>query len=253
MSLSSLCHRAARPSLLGTPVPRLSFTGPSTTTTTTTTTRHASLSAINKGLVRSEQARPQGPRPEKLSELAAGGKRMTYAERREARERLAEEKPAFRILKGKKDITENPGKTKPKSRQARFYDPESPFGKKSLVYQLQTGKLSEELKTLVEKAQTQTRTQKSSSSSSSSSNNNNNNNNNGGGDGGGSGGDLSESPFETSVPRPDLKPPRSLLRKSARERRRGRNDDDTGDVVDFVAEFTKGAGLGRDGPRGDGP
>ncbi|KAL2190772.1 hypothetical protein L209DRAFT_747100 [Thermothelomyces heterothallicus CBS 203.75] len=208
MSLSSLAHRAARPSLLGNPVLRLPYTA-------LTTTRHASLSAINKGLVRSEQARPQGPRPEKLSELAAGTKRMTYAERQEARKRLAEERPAFKIRKGKKDITEYPDQAKPKSRQARFYDPESPFGKKSLVYQMKTGKLRDELRALEEKET----------------------------DGGGS----SDSPFETSVPRPDL---RSPPRRSAMERRSVR-DDDTGDVADFVAELTRSAGPNRDAPRGD--
>ncbi|KAL2017010.1 hypothetical protein VTK56DRAFT_2691 [Thermocarpiscus australiensis] len=75
---------------------------------------------------------------------------MTYAERRKAREELAKARPTYKIRKGKKDITEYPEKAKPKSRQARFYDPNSPFGKKSLVYQLKAGKLREELKALQE-------------------------------------------------------------------------------------------------------
>ena len=68
---------------------------------------------------------------------------MTYRERQMARK--AAPKPNFKILKGKKDITEHPGEAKPQSRRARFYDPESNFGKKSLVYQVKSGQLREEL------------------------------------------------------------------------------------------------------------
>lgn len=69
---------------------------------------------------------------------------MTYAERKAAREALP--KPTFKIRKGKKDITEYPAKADPQSRRARFYDPESKFGKRSLVYKLKTGYLDEDVK-----------------------------------------------------------------------------------------------------------
>lgn len=69
---------------------------------------------------------------------------MTYAERKAAREALP--KPTYKIRKGKKDITEYPAKADPQSRRARFYDPESKFGKKSLVYKLKTGYLDEDVK-----------------------------------------------------------------------------------------------------------
>ncbi|SPQ22176.1 6a7bd6cb-4911-4b59-960b-2f010ebedabf [Thermothielavioides terrestris] len=129
MTLSLAC-RAARPSLLAGSVTRVSLTA-------VVSSRYVSLSAIHKGLVESEKARPQGPRADKLSSLAEGGaKRMTYAERQKAREQLARERPTYKIRKGKKDITEYPDKAKPK--------PRGPS-----VYQLKAKKLHEELKTLL--------------------------------------------------------------------------------------------------------
>lgn len=74
---------------------------------------------------------------------------MTYAERKAAREALP--KPTFKIRKGKKDITAYPAKADPQSRRARFYDPESKFGKKSLVYKLKTGQLDDDVKELLVK------------------------------------------------------------------------------------------------------
>ncbi|KAK3360159.1 Alpha/beta knot methyltransferase [Lasiosphaeria hispida] len=71
---------------------------------------------------------------------------MTYAERQQARAAIP--KPAYKISRGKKDITEYPDKAKPQTRRARFFDPESDFGKKSLVYQLKTGQLGDNLRTL---------------------------------------------------------------------------------------------------------
>ncbi|KAL2196487.1 hypothetical protein P885DRAFT_37553 [Corynascus similis CBS 632.67] len=210
MSLS-LAYRAARSSLLSNSTSRLSHAA--------LPIRHASLSAINKGLVRSEQARPQGARADKLDDLAAGGKRMTYAERREARKQLAEERPAFKIRRGKKDITQYPDEPKAKSRRARFYDPESSFGKKSLVYQLKTGKLRDELRTLQENDHID---------------------------------HSSESPFERTGPRPDLRPPpRRTVRKLARTRNSIKRDEDTGDVADFVAALSRSADSSRDTPRSD--
>ncbi|KAK4031793.1 hypothetical protein C8A01DRAFT_21049 [Parachaetomium inaequale] len=209
MSLS-LVYRAARPSLLAPSTSRVSLTAVSK--------RHAGLSAIISGLVRSEKARPQGARPGRFNDLADGAKRMTYAERQKAREQLAKERPDFKIRKGKKDITDYPDQARPKSRQARFYDPDSAFGKKSLVYQMKTGKLREDVKALR-----------------------------------GDGDRSADSAFERTGPRPDLRPPpRRAVRKMARTRdsRRGR---DTGDVVDFVAELSGRAGSSRDPPRRDTP
>lgn len=75
---------------------------------------------------------------------------MTYRERQEARKALREAKPPFKIRKGYKEITVDAAKAQPLSRQKRFYDEENSFAKKSLVYQLKTGKLREELKALDE-------------------------------------------------------------------------------------------------------
>ncbi|KAI1802180.1 hypothetical protein F4811DRAFT_530931 [Daldinia bambusicola] len=84
--------------------------------------RPSSLSAIHRGLRNSEKARPQGFKKDALN--------SSKSNRRE--------KPSFSIKKGKKDIT---GKgLGPKSRAARFHDPNDPFGKKSLVYQLTKGR-----------------------------------------------------------------------------------------------------------------
>ncbi|KAK0720570.1 hypothetical protein B0H67DRAFT_487195 [Lasiosphaeris hirsuta] len=71
---------------------------------------------------------------------------MTYAERQRARAAIP--KPAYKISRGKKDITEYPDKAKPQTRRARFFDPESDFGKKSLVYQLKTGQLNNDIRAL---------------------------------------------------------------------------------------------------------
>ncbi|KAL2127066.1 hypothetical protein VTI74DRAFT_11384 [Chaetomium olivicolor] len=195
----SLVLRAARPSLFPSSTTRVSLTALST--------RHASLSAIHKGLLKSEKARPQGARPDKISDLQESPKRMTFAERRKAREELAKQKPTFKIRKGKKDITEYPNQAKPKSRQARFYDPESSFAKKSLVHQLKTGKLRDELKALQAKDE----------------------------------GKSSDSPFERTGPRPDLK---SGLRRGPSARLRAREErrsKDTKDVFDVVAELSRPA------------
>jgi 21S rRNA (GM2251-2'-O)-methyltransferase len=145
---------------------------------------------------------------------------MTYAERQQARKQLADERPAFKIRKGKKDITEYPDKAKPKSRQARFYDPDSPFGKKSLVYQLKTGKLREELKALEGK------------------------------DSDGS----SDSAFQRSGPRPDLRPMPSRSGSSLRGRpntRSARRARDKMDVFDPVAELSRPAGSSTGTLRGE--
>ncbi|KAJ4412139.1 hypothetical protein N0V85_003722 [Neurospora sp. IMI 360204] len=115
-----LC-RAARPTVLS--------QTPATAAVFTLCMRQAhSLSAIHAGIRRSSKNESS----------------MTYAERKAAREALP--KPTYKIRKGKKDITEYPAKADPQSRRARFYDPESKFGKRSLVYKLKTGQLDEDVK-----------------------------------------------------------------------------------------------------------
>ncbi|KAI0845999.1 hypothetical protein F5Y00DRAFT_153173 [Daldinia vernicosa] len=89
--------------------------------------RSSSLSAIHRGLRDSEKARPQGFNRDSLNTAKSS---RTERHGRDSRQ----EKPSFNVKKGKKDITyKGP---EPKSRAARFYDPNEPFGKKSLVYQL---------------------------------------------------------------------------------------------------------------------
>ncbi|KAL2264740.1 hypothetical protein VTJ83DRAFT_7250 [Remersonia thermophila] len=129
MSLS-LVLRGTRPSLLR-GAPRPCFSSPA---------RHnGSLSAIQRGLIR------EGAR---LGTTSSDGdqKRLTYAERQRQREELEKQRPAYKIVKGKKDITEDPTKVRAKSRQARFYDPDSSFGKRSLVYKMKTGDVPDEVK-----------------------------------------------------------------------------------------------------------
>ncbi|KAI2625619.1 hypothetical protein GGR54DRAFT_592396 [Hypoxylon sp. NC1633] len=96
--------------------------------------RASSLSAIHRGLRSSQKARPQGFKKDSLNTAGSG---------RTPRRAPAATRPSFKIMKGKKDITDKG--PKPKSRQARFYDPNEEFGKKSLVYQMRTGPLREKL------------------------------------------------------------------------------------------------------------
>lgn len=194
----SLVYRAARPSVLANPTLRVSLT--------TLSTRHASLSAIHRGLVRSEKARPQGARSGRITNLSEGAKRLNYAERRKVREQLAAERPDFKIRKGKKDITEYPDEAKAQSRRARFYDPDSSFGKKSLVYKLKTGQLGDAFKTGARDSSK-----------------------------------PADSVFQRTSSRPDLRPvPRRTARKMARTRSsRGVEDQDAADVI---AELSRPAG-----------
>ncbi|KAJ4306149.1 hypothetical protein N0V88_000945 [Collariella sp. IMI 366227] len=182
----SLVYRAARPSLLPSSTP---------VSLATISTRHASLSAIHKGLLRSEKSRPQGARHDRISDLQEGQKRMTYRERQKARQELAKLKPLYKIRRGKKDITEDPTEAKPQSRKSRFYDEENSFAKKSLVYQLKTGKLDEELKELQAKR-----------------------------------GAESDSPFERTGDRPDLRPGRRVFG--------AKRSDNADNDLDIVAELS---------------
>ncbi|KAL1839698.1 hypothetical protein VTJ49DRAFT_1235 [Mycothermus thermophilus] len=106
-------------------------------------TRPSLLTAIQRGLIR------EGARLGTSSD--DGQKRLTYAERQRQREELEKQRPTYKIVKGKKDITEDPTKTKSKSRKARFYDPDSSFAKRSLVYQMKTGNLPDEVKQVLPK------------------------------------------------------------------------------------------------------
>ncbi|KAI1416093.1 hypothetical protein F5Y13DRAFT_154556 [Hypoxylon sp. FL1857] len=94
--------------------------------------RASSLSAIHRGLRNSQKAKPQG-----FNKASLNTARSTRAP-----------PPAFTISKGKKDITYTG--PKPKSRRARFHDPDDPFGKNSLVYQLKGSNLRGNLAALAE-------------------------------------------------------------------------------------------------------
>ncbi|KAL2115661.1 hypothetical protein VTJ04DRAFT_9916 [Mycothermus thermophilus] len=132
MSLSLVC-RATRPS-------------PLAEASTLLLLRHSSsLAAIKRGLILSEKARPQGSRLDKDDDSE---KPLNYAQRQQRLEELRAQRPTYKIMKGKRDITEYLDQPKRKSRKARFYDPDDPFGKKSLVYQLQKGTLQEQLREL---------------------------------------------------------------------------------------------------------
>jgi len=121
MTLTSLC-RATRPLIS----PMVQTGAPARTM--------GSLSGIHRGIRRSDK---NTRRPD-------GGKPMTYRERQEARANVAP--PPFRMFRGKKDVTDYPDKApKAQTRRARFFDPESNFGKKSLVYKVKTGKIADEL------------------------------------------------------------------------------------------------------------
>jgi len=100
--------------------------------------RVSSLSAIHRGLRRSRTGGSQaiGRDPEVAQHVT---------ERRRAR--LAAVQPAYKISRGKKDITER-FQPEPTGKSASFYNPDDPFGKKSAVYKFKTGQLQEELEDL---------------------------------------------------------------------------------------------------------
>lgn len=110
--------------------------------------RHSSLSAIHRGLRDSEKSRPQGFKPTALYTKDSSRERKPGRPASRSRGESSFEKPSYKISKGKKDITyDGP---EPKSRRARFNDPESSFGKKSLVYQIKNGPLRDRLDALGE-------------------------------------------------------------------------------------------------------
>ncbi|KAG6358682.1 hypothetical protein INS49_012200 [Diaporthe citri] len=99
------------------------------------------LSAIHQGLNRSERARPQGSSPRKEIRQRPGDDPYLSPEERRRARAVARQNPInYKIRKGKKDITEEPGPPR-KSRRARFSDPRDPMGRRSLVKKFQTGQL----------------------------------------------------------------------------------------------------------------
>lgn len=99
------------------------------------------LSAIHQGLNRSERARPQGSSPRKEIRQRPGDDPYLSPEERRRARAVARQNPInYKIRKGKKDITEEPGPPR-KSRRARFSDPRDPMGQKSLVKKFKTGQL----------------------------------------------------------------------------------------------------------------
>lgn len=105
------------------------------------------LSAIHQGLNRSERARPQGSSPRReIRQNPSDEPYLSPEERRRARA-LARQNPIeYKIRKGKKDITEEPGPPR-KSRSARFADPRDPMGQRSLLKKFRTGQLFDGVET----------------------------------------------------------------------------------------------------------
>ncbi|KAI3398196.1 hypothetical protein diail_9673 [Diaporthe ilicicola] len=99
------------------------------------------LSAIHQGLNRSERVRPQGSSPRKEVRQRPGDEPYLSPEERRRARAIARQNPlGYKIRKGKKDITEEPGPSR-KSKKARFNDPRDPLGKTSLVKKFKTGQL----------------------------------------------------------------------------------------------------------------
>ncbi|KAK1754806.1 mitochondrial rRNA methyltransferase 1 [Echria macrotheca] len=107
----------------------------------------ASLSGIHNGIRRSQRTDTRIPRRTRDDTLSGKDDtpRLSYKERQQARAE-AKESRGWKLLRGKKDVRARPSDVKPLSRRARFFDPESSFGKKSLVYQVKTGQVPEALK-----------------------------------------------------------------------------------------------------------
>ncbi|KAK8069567.1 hypothetical protein PG994_006183 [Apiospora phragmitis] len=116
---------------------------------------HSSLSAIHRGLRDSEKSRPQGFRPTALHTKDSSRERNPGRTSSRPRGSSSFERPSYKITKGKKDISDKGPESK--SRRARFYDPESSFGKKSLVYKIKNGPLREQLDALGETDQRSSR------------------------------------------------------------------------------------------------
>ncbi|KAI8625740.1 RNA methyltransferase [Xylariaceae sp. FL1651] len=107
--------------------------------------RASSLSAIHHGLRQSEKARPQGF---KQASLETARPRQHSQNPRRSRD-PDWKPPTFKIKRGKKDVTDKGPQRQ--SRRARFNDPESGFGKRSLVYQMKHGALRQKMAELENK------------------------------------------------------------------------------------------------------
>ncbi|KAI1270556.1 RNA methyltransferase [Xylariaceae sp. FL1019] len=101
--------------------------------------RHASsLSAIHNGLRQSQKARPQGFRQGALDT----SRRAPRTARRNPRD-PSWTPPEFKLRRGKKDVTDTGPERQ--SRRARFNDPTTSFGKRSMVYQMKHGDLRQKV------------------------------------------------------------------------------------------------------------
>lgn len=104
------------------------------------------LSGVHEGLRRSERARPQGARiKQEIRQPPEEEPYLSPEERRRARAIARRNPLPYKIRKGKKDITEEPGPPR-KSRAARLSDPRDPLGQGSLLKKFRTGQLLEELR-----------------------------------------------------------------------------------------------------------
>src|SRR3569833_144510 len=101
---------------------------------------YSALSAIHDGIRRTQNA----SRERRYDPAVAA--RLNERRKR----RLEAPSPNLRIRKGKKDITQPLGPKRP-TRAARFNDPTSSFGKRSLVYQLKSSGLVDDIKRLSER------------------------------------------------------------------------------------------------------
>lgn len=123
-----------RPSLMI--LPQLSHKTPATT-------RTASLSAIHRGLRRSEKAQ-YGESRSSRAPPAKRGYKDDYVERTEkALEGASSKRQQLKLLRKLKRKQEEEDGTGKQTRRKRFVDPTSNFGKQSLVYQLKHGSLKE--------------------------------------------------------------------------------------------------------------
>lgn len=96
------------------------------------------LSAIHQGIRRSDRIRPQGAK--EIRKRPDEEEYLSPEERRRQRAIARRSPITYKIRKGKKDITEEPGPAR-KSRAARFADPRDPFGQGSLVKKFKSGQL----------------------------------------------------------------------------------------------------------------
>ena len=108
--------------------------------------RHAGLSAIHRGLRRSEKAQFGDPRfsrtGNQLRDRDSGGDGRT-AKAFEGAASLRQQQKLRKKLDRKEFENEHEDDTGPQTRRKRFLDPDFSFGKRSLVYQLKHGALKD--------------------------------------------------------------------------------------------------------------